>query len=89
MFLKKSFSEAKQKGLPATKRGDLVNTLHIVHLERRCGFGVGGSFHQNCYFDEHPPPLWAGKAVEQQGARGSSRVIEPFNPDPETCGSNN
>ena len=44
MFLKKSFSEAKQKGLPATKRGDLVKTLHIAHLERRCGLGLGAAF---------------------------------------------
>ena len=56
-----------------------------IHL-KRCGLA---SFHQNCYFDEHPPPLWGVKAFEQQGAGGSSHIIEPFNPDPETSGSNN
>ena len=97
MFLKKSFSEAKEKGLLATKRGDkgrLVKTLHIVHLKRRCGLGaaftriailrgdkgenfayyasrkmgvgVGGSFHQNCYFDEHPPPCGPAKQLNSR-----------------------
>ena len=66
----------------------LLNILHIVHHERS---GVQSSSHTFPrpvfpYFDEHHPPLWGVKAFEQQGAGGSSRVIEPFNPEPRTCG---
>ena len=67
----------------------LLNILHIVHHERSDVRSSSHTFPRPVfpYFDEHHPPLWGVKAFEQQGAGGSSRVIEPFNPDPET--SNN
>ena len=67
-----------------------MKTLHIVYLKRS---GQSG-FHQNCFaqaagclFWWAPSPLWGVKAFAQRGARGSWRVIEPFNPQaPRTCG---